>query len=308
LNQLETRAKTKKVLIIAAESDPDFKNRVNRTIAKLSSSKEDYRANYQMVKENLIYISGKTNQVRFDDPFWVKELAAEILHKYEGQGIIFDLVILDTLRASVVNGDGKENDTGDMGKIMKIAQELGLALGNAAVIVIHHTNKDEKVYSGSYALVTNVNTVLSAQQVNGVIGVMSHKNKQRAKSNETPVLTAKFATDKNGGGYLEYAEKSSFVPQGDGLKDPEKTVLAVIKNKGELQYGELSDLLVAETGLPKSGSWIEDKLGYVRNLARLQYISVEGLTDYKGGKIPNARKVNILQKGLDYFNIETEDI
>jgi hypothetical protein len=306
LQQLTTRSKTKKVLYLAAETDPDFKNRVIRTIGKLSG--ENYQTNYQAVKENLIYVSGKTNQVRFDEPFWVKEIAAELLHKYEKQGQLFDLIILDTLRASVVSGVNNESDSGDMGKIMKIAQELGLALGNAAVIVIHHTNKGEEEFSGSYALFTNINTVLSAQQINGVIGVMSEKNKQQAKQTATPILTAKFATDKNGGAYLEYTEKGSFVPRGKSLSEQEQTVLGVVKNKGELQYAELSDLLVAETGLNKSDSWIEDKLKYVRNLAHLKYINVEGLNDFKRGSIQSKHKITILPKGLDYFKIEIQEV
>ena len=96
----------------------------------------------------------------------------ELIALLEPSGVAFD-----TLAQCMVGGD--ENSTQDMGRAIDAADRVRRSTG-ATVLLVHHTNKDQRYERGSSALRGAVDTMLSMDDVDDTIRLSCTKQKNAA--------------------------------------------------------------------------------------------------------------------------------
>jgi len=133
---------------------------------------------YQKEEGELILCLGEVNF--FDDAesnLWIEGAKAIQPH----------MVIVDTLARAM--GEGDENSTRDMNKLMSLCKRIYTALG-CAVVLVHHTGKDGQQERGSYSLRGAADSMIQLVDDDEFIQVECTKTKD-AKPFQTYFMTLK---------------------------------------------------------------------------------------------------------------------
>jgi Bifunctional DNA primase/polymerase, N-terminal/AAA domain/Primase C terminal 1 (PriCT-1) len=97
------------------------------------------------------------------------------------------LVIVDTLARCF---DGDENSAKDMGRLVRVVEQVSQETG-AAVVVVHHVVKDGKAERGNGALRGAVDTMLSLRRVGGVSVLECNKQRNAEEADEVSLCLTK---------------------------------------------------------------------------------------------------------------------
>lgn len=294
--QLSTRTRTSRVLYIAAETDPDFKNRTIRSASKFGATEDK-------LETNLTYFDGDAAKFRLDDADWINRFAASYLHEFEAKGELPDLIVIDTLRTATNGGDVNENDNLAMSRVIANAKLLCKALGGAACILIHHTNRGNTDYAGAGSLEGDCGVVLHAektyQENRGVLWIKSKKNKLVNNDPDAPILAVEFVSGKDGA-TLGYYDKNKVVKKQEDLNENQARVLQVIyeeyKAGRQPNYKKFGELLAKRYSVSKDVNWINKK----KELA-IDPLTSKGFIGATGDLNDKATTLFITQKGREYI-------
>ncbi|MCC6453409.1 MAG: AAA family ATPase [Caldilineaceae bacterium] len=239
LDQWNTRPTTGIVLYIAAETDNDVNGRYFRIAARFKVGKDVF-------KDRFRYLNGDVDKVKIDDRDWVAEIAALYLHKYEALGQLPDLIIIDTFRTATATGVINENDIPQISRIIANVKMLCKALGNAACLLIHHTNRGKVDYSGAGSFESDCPVLLFLQQSKeGIVSIFSRKNKFVPNKKKAIILAAKFVQNVKDGLLEPYDPSSVPVPNDELETDFRYEFLSVIQDNSPLRR-EIKNLLVSK--------------------------------------------------------------